>query len=181
MEPSFGCACTPQSRWISKWRLLEARLILAWPLTCKEPFCACVVSLFQKRGEQRSLHPLLKQGFTSLCPCHDYYLKVFTRDKHWLFTLFLLLLPFQRANRRLIVNALIGAHLSLVSKNANCCKYPAWSPLLHVTGNIGGQWQISKLRPISLLHQSGYQQHQYPLGQLHLGSCQKYRILGTSH
>ena len=76
-------------------------------------------SLFQKRGEQRSLHPLLKQGFTSLCPCHDYYLKVFTRDKHWLFTLFLLLLPFQRANRRLIVNSSTGAHLSLVSGNAN--------------------------------------------------------------
>ena len=53
--------------------------------------------------------------------CHDYYLKVFTRDKHWLFTLFLLFLPFQRANKRLIVNALTGAHLSLGSRNANSC------------------------------------------------------------
>ena len=57
---------------------------------------------------------LLKQGFATLCPCHDYYCKVLTRDKHWLFTLFLLLLPFRRANRRLIVNALTGAHLALV-------------------------------------------------------------------
>ena len=40
------------------------------------------------------------------------------KDKHWLFTLFLLLLPFQRVNRRLIVNTLTGAHPSLVSRNA---------------------------------------------------------------
>ena len=51
--------------------------------------------------------------------CHDYYLKVFTRDKDWVFTLFLLLLPFWRANRRLIVNSSTGAHLSLVSGRAN--------------------------------------------------------------
>ena len=50
-------------------------------------------------------------------PCPDSYLQVFTRDKHWLFTLFLLLLPFWRANRRLIVNAVTGAHPSLISGN----------------------------------------------------------------
>ena len=92
-------------------------------LTHKEPFCACVVSPLFPKG-RRSLNPLLKQHFAPLCPCHDYYIKVFTRDKHWLFTWFLLLLPFQRANRRLIVNALTRAHLSLVSRNANSCKYP---------------------------------------------------------
>ena len=43
---------------------------------------------------------------------------MFTRDKHWLFILLLLSLPFQEANRRLIVNALTGASLSLVSENA---------------------------------------------------------------
>ena len=36
---------------------------------------------------------------------------------------FLLLLPFQRANRRLLVNALTGAHLSLLSRNASSVKY----------------------------------------------------------
>ena len=106
-----------------------------WPgiipclLTLGELFCTCLVSpMSPKGGEGRFLNPLLKQGFTSLCPRrHHYldyldyesYLKVFTRDKHQLFTLFLLLLPFWRANRRLIVNALTGAHLSHVSGNAN--------------------------------------------------------------
>ena len=70
-------------------------------------------------GEQRALNPLLKQCFAPLCPCHDYYLKVFTGDKDRLFTLYLLLLPFRRANRRLIVKAETGAHLSPVSGNAN--------------------------------------------------------------
>ena len=67
-------------------------------------------------------HPLILYSdrvLPLLCPYHDYYLKLFTSDKHWLFTLFLLLFPFGRTNRRLIVNALTGAHLSLVSENAN--------------------------------------------------------------
>ena len=89
--------------------------------------CICSVSLFPKRGRVDSPQLFTQQGFVPLCPCHDYYLdschnyylKVFTRDKDWLFTLFLLLLPFQRANRRLIVNSSTGAHLSLVSGNAN--------------------------------------------------------------
>ena len=96
--------------------------IIPWLFTYKESFCTCIVSpLSQKREEWRSLNPLLKQGFAPLCPCYDYYLKVFRRDKHWLFTLFLLLHPFWRSNKRLIVNALTGAHLSLVSGNANSC------------------------------------------------------------
>ena len=40
---------------------------------------------------------------------------MFTREKDWLFTLFLLLLPFQRA----IVNSSAGAHIALVSGNAD--------------------------------------------------------------
>ena len=87
----------------------------------------CSVSLVPKRGRVDSPQLFTQQGFAPLCPCHDfyldychnYYLKVFTRDKDWLFTLFLLLLPFQRANRRLTVNSSSGAHLSLVSGNAN--------------------------------------------------------------
>ena len=108
---------------------------MAWnfPLTFdpKELFCLGVVSpLSQRRvggwGEcADSLILYSKQGFAPLCPCHgyyldcchDYYLKVFTRDKDWLFTLFLLLLPFWRASRRLIVNS-TGAHLSLILGNA---------------------------------------------------------------
>ena len=39
----------------------------------------------------------------------------YLQERDWLFTLFLLLLPFWRAKRRLIVNILTGAHLSLVS------------------------------------------------------------------
>ena len=80
----------------------------------------CSVSLVPKGGGGRGdLNPLFKQDFVPLCPCHDYYFKVFIRDKHWLFIIFLLLLPFQRANRRLIVNASTGAHLWLVSGNVN--------------------------------------------------------------
>ena len=86
----------------------------------------------------RSLNLLLKHGFACLCPCRNYYLKAFTRSKDWLFILFLLSLPFQRANRRLIVNALPGAQLSVVSRKANCCKYPAWSRLLR------GPWNINR-------------------------------------
>ena len=125
-------ACTPQPRWISKGRFLgRARLIMVWhhPLTFDPQgafLCMCSVSF---RGEWRTLNftqslPLFVLAMT--------YLKVFIRDKHWLFTLFLLLLPFWRANRRLIVNALTGAHLSLVSGNAGRrlagCKCLTWSP-----------------------------------------------------
>ena len=103
------------------------------------------VFLVPKMEEQRSLNPLLKQDLP-LCPyrdyyldyyhdyyldCyHDYFLKVFTRDKHGLFTLFLLL-SFQRANRRLIVNALTGAHLSLVSEHTNSVQPEAHFFVLH--------------------------------------------------
>ena len=45
------------------------------------------------------------QSLVPLCSCHDCYLKMPSGDKAWVFTLFLLLLPFQRANRRLVVSA----------------------------------------------------------------------------
>ena len=44
------------------------------------------ISLVSKRGEQRSLYLLLKQGLAALCPCRDDCLKVLTRDKAWGFT-----------------------------------------------------------------------------------------------
>ena len=51
-------ACNPQSRWVSKWRVLGgARLIMAWnPLLTfdpKETFCTCAASpLFQRGGSR---------------------------------------------------------------------------------------------------------------------------------
>ena len=55
--------------------------------------------------------------------------------------MFLLFLPFQRAIRNLTVNALAGAHISLVSGYINSCKYPAWRPLPHGLWNVNrAQW-----------------------------------------
>ena len=104
---------------------------MAWnyPLSFdpKEPFCIVYGLSCPRKGGVEIPSSFTKQGFALLCPYHDYYLdycykyylKVFARDKVLLFTLFLLLLPFWRAKRRLIVNILTGAHLSLVSGNAN--------------------------------------------------------------
>ena len=74
----LGFPCTPQPRWISKWRLLGgARLIMAqlYPLTFdpqKAFLCMCSVCLVLKGEEGRSLNALLKQGFAPLYPCHGY-------------------------------------------------------------------------------------------------------------
>ena len=141
LGPSSECTClhSEDGSWSEDFCEEQDSLwsgFTPWLLTPKEPFCTCVASpLSPKWGECRSLNPLPKQGFASVRPCFEcyldhcleYYLKVFIRDKDWLFTLSLLLLPFQRQNRRLIVNALTTAHLSLVLSNANSFKYPAWS------------------------------------------------------
>ena len=61
----------------------------------------CSVSLSQKRWGGRS-RILYSNRVLPLCPCHDYYFKVFTEKKTgYLFTLFVLLIPFLRASRRL--------------------------------------------------------------------------------
>ena len=92
-------------------------------------FLHVYVSLILKGGKWRSLNPLLRQ-YPSLS-CRGYLLEMFTGDKDWLFTLFLLFLPFNRANRMLTVNSSTEAPLSLVSGRANRmvadCKCPAWS------------------------------------------------------
>ena len=79
---------------------------MAWsyPLTfnSKEPFCICVVSPVSSTQ-------------TGLLP---YSFEMFTGDKDFLFTLFLLLLPFVRAKRGLVVRSSTAAHLSLASGNA---------------------------------------------------------------
>ena len=81
----------------------------------------CSVFFVPKKGGGGGIgdrNPLLKQGFVPRGPCRDCYRKVFTRDKDWLLTLFLLLLSFWRENRRLIVKLLVVG-------SAQSCKHPA--------------------------------------------------------
>ena len=107
-----------------------------WPQGVFLHMCLpCPKSVCVGGGVGGRLNALLKQGF-ALFVLAMTYLKVFIRDKHWLFTLSLLLLPFWRENRRLIVNVLARAYLSLISENANSFKYPSWSPLLCATWNV---------------------------------------------
>lgn len=81
---------------------------------------------------------------------------MFTRDKPWLFALFLLSFPFQRAKRRLIANALTGVQLSLVSGNAKSCEYPAEAHFfMPLEMQTGGQLLVSNLEPSYLLHHYG--------------------------
>ena len=97
---------------------------MAWncPLSAQVQCLPCL-----QKGEQRCLNILLKQGFAALCPCrgcylvycHDCYLKVLTREKAWVFTLFQLLFPCWKANKRLIVYFSTGTYLRLVSGNMN--------------------------------------------------------------
>ena len=121
----------------------RARFIMAWyyPLNF-DPQGAFLhkynVSLLPKEEGAQNALVLDSVRVLPLCPCHDYYLdfchdchrvyNVFTRDKAWLFTLFLLLLPFRRANRSPIVNALTGAHPS--QEMLRVVKYPACRSLL---------------------------------------------------
>ena len=99
-------------------KTLYGLTIVPWLLTHKETFCACVVSpLSQEKEEGDPLNLSSSRVLPPLCPCHYYYFTVFTREKYWLFTPLLLLFPFWRANRRLIINSLTGAHLSLVPGN----------------------------------------------------------------
>ena len=87
----------------------------------------CSVSFVPKEGGSRSLNRSLKQGFPlfvlamaiTLTIAMIITLRCIQETNAAYYTLFLLLLPFWRANRRLIVNALTGAHLSLVSGNAD--------------------------------------------------------------
>ena len=100
----------------------------------------------------------------SLCPCHDYSLEMFTRDKDRLFTLFLWSLPFWRGNRRPAVNSVqphrrqptrllhpwdspgknngVGCHCLLRKRRLGDCKYPTWSlsiSCLRIRGS--GTWE----------------------------------------
>ena len=105
---------------------------MAWnyPLTfdTKEPFWACVVSSL----------PFTQIGFLLLFVLAWLFTWDFTSNKDWLFTLFLLLFPFPRANRVLAVNSWTGALLFFASVNAKrrltSCKFPAWSQSIsHLT------------------------------------------------
>lgn len=61
----------------------------------------CSVSLVQKVGREAP-SPALTWVSTPF-PCRDCRLYVSAGDRRWLLTLFLLLLPFRRANRRLVL------------------------------------------------------------------------------
>ena len=111
LGPSLTCVGNIFSRWISAQRPMGSHISIT--------YCGAVPSPFDPQGA--FLHiwnvspasrmeniwppdPLLKQDLASLCYYHDCYLKESTGDKAWLFTLFQLLIPFQRANGRLVVN-----------------------------------------------------------------------------
>ena len=146
-DPPLGCTCTPQPRWISNWRLLgEARLIMVWcyPLTFNPQrvfLCMCSVSLVPEEGGSRSLIVHSNKVFLSvplprLDHCHDYYLKVYTTDKHCLLYPVSVVTAILEGKQKADCNVLTGAHRSLVSENANSFKYPAWSPLLCTPRNV---------------------------------------------
>ena len=146
-DPPLGCTCTPQPWWISNWRLLgEARLIMVWcyPLTFNPQrvfLCMCSVSLVPEEGGSRSLIVHSNKVFPSvplprLDHCHDYYLKVYTTDKHCLLYPVSVVTSILEGKQKADCNVLTGAHLSLVSENANSFKYPAWSPLLCTPRNV---------------------------------------------
>lgn len=145
LGPSPGCTCNPQPRQILKWRLLGWQDSL-WPsiisllLSPQVAFLHMyIVSLSPKSGEGDPII-LYSNGVLPLRPCHDYYFKLFTRDKGHLFILFLLLIPFPRASRRLQM------------------PYLKPSYILSQEMQTGGQLQMSNLEPTYLL----------PQGPLHL-------------
>ena len=109
---------------------------MAWndPLTSdsKEPFCACVVFsliLYSDRILPLFVHAKIITW-------------MFTRDKDWLLTLFLLLLQFPRANRGLVVNSSTGTHLCCLRKcrEEAGCEFSTWNPSIsHLTGSLNSE------------------------------------------
>ena len=92
------------------------------------------VSLAPRMGNIWCPDPLLKQGLAPLCCCHD--CQGDTGDKAWLFTLFVMLLPFQRANGSPSISCLrkckLEANFKCLAwspcKQGTSCKYLAWGP-----------------------------------------------------
>ena len=147
---------------------------LAFPLTLthKKPFCAFIVSPLSENGAgRRSRDPLilysnkilpflviamtvtLTIAMTVTLRCLQEtktgYLFIYSSQK---VSLFLLLLLFWRANRRLTI---LGVHLSLVSENANSCKFQAEAHFfMPHEMQAGGQLQMSNQEPIYILPQS---------------------------
>ena len=73
-------------------------------VTSKEPFCICEISHLPQGGGTCDLLILTQTRFSPSLFLPYCYLKDPTGNKSWLFTLFLLLLPFWSRNRRLVVN-----------------------------------------------------------------------------
>ena len=108
----------------------SSHLILCRPLLLLPPIPPSI-RVFSNESTRDPLILYLNRVLPLLVLAMTIAVIITLRDKHRLLTLFLLLFPFQRANGRLIKNALTGAHLSLVSVVLTVVKYPAWSPLLH--------------------------------------------------
>ena len=146
--PPLGHTHSSQPRWISKWRLLGGARLIHHGLALSPDFwptgglsvhmSESPLSQTGESGDPSVLHAdriLPPLSLPWLLPWLLPGLSESTWDKDWSLALFLLLLLFWRANRRLIVNSSTGAHLSLVSGNVNSSKYPAWSPLLPAPWN----------------------------------------------
>ena len=112
-----------------------------------------------------------------------------TRDKDRLFTRFLLLLPFWRANRRLIVNSSTRAHLYLVSGSANRRLVVSIQCEIHFflpnEMQIVGQLLMSNLEsiyllPLCVIKISGKLQHSIQAGPLMAQTLQG-RKFGSPH
>ena len=88
----------------------------------------CSVSLAPRMGNMWPLDPWLKQDLAPLYSCRDYYLKVSTGSKAWLFILFQVSWPFRRANRKLVVSILTWSPLIPFQEIQTGCKCLARSP-----------------------------------------------------
>ena len=92
----------------------SSHLILCRPLLLLPPIPPSI-RVFSNESTRDPLILYLNRVLPLLVLAMTIAVIITLRDKHRLLTLFRLLFPFQRANGRLIKNALTGAHLSLVS------------------------------------------------------------------
>ena len=86
-------------------------------------------------------------GFCLLCPCQDYSLEVFTRDKDWLFTCFCCYSTSKRKWGWLYISQLEPTYVASGNekKRPADCEFPTWSPSIsYLTGsfNSGNENEI---------------------------------------
>lgn len=81
--------------------------------------CMSSVSFSARMGNMWPLDLLLKQGLAPLSPCHSCYIKVSLRDRAWLFTLIPAVISILKCKQEAVVIAQPQAHLSPSSGNIN--------------------------------------------------------------